>query len=117
MEPGSPGVHPGVVAARHAHPVLRRGSYRTVAAAGAAIAFVRSPVDGVSGPAVVVAINAGEAEASLQLDLPGLAGQHLVALSWPGMPAVPAGRIAVEGGHAVVTVPPRAGLVLRAEGG
>ena len=107
----------GVVAARHAHPVLRRGSYRTVAAAGAAIAFVRSPVDGVSGPAVVVAINAGEAEASLQLDLPGLAGQHLVALSWPGMPAVPAGRIAVEGGHAVVTVPPRAGLVLRAEGG
>lgn len=105
----------GAVAARHAHPVLRRGSYRTVAAAGTAMAFLRAPVAGVPGPAVVVAINAGDASAPLQLDLPDLTGYGLVAVPWAGMPDVPAGGVAVRDGRAGMTVPPRAGLVLRAE--
>jgi neopullulanase len=107
----------GAVAVRHANPVLRRGSYRTVAAWGAAMAFVREPVAGVSGPAVVVAINAGNAAVPLDLDLPELTGRRLVAVHWAGMPEAPAGGIAVDNGRATVTVPPRAGLVLRAEAG
>jgi neopullulanase len=107
----------GAVAARHANPVLRRGSHRTVAAWGAAMAFLRAPVDGVPGPAVVVAINAGDAAIPLDLDLPELSGHRLVAVDWAGMPDSPVGGVTVEDGRATVIVPPRAGLVLRAEAG
>jgi hypothetical protein len=79
------------------------------------MAFVRAPVDGVPGPAVVVAINAGNAAVPLELDLPELTGLRLVAVDWPGMPEAPAGGIAAGEGRPTVMVPPRAGLVLRAE--
>jgi neopullulanase len=107
----------GAVAARHANPVLRRGSYRTAAAWGAAMAFVRGPVAGAPGPAVVVAINAGDVAVPLDLDVPELTGQRLVAVHWAGMPDAPAGGVAVRDGRATLMVPPRAGLLLRAEAG
>ncbi|HEX5590248.1 MAG TPA: glycoside hydrolase family 13 protein [Candidatus Limnocylindrales bacterium] len=105
----------GAIAARHANPVLRRGAYRTVAAWGAAMAFVRTPEAGVPGPAVVVAINAGDATVPLDLAIPELDGRRLVALTWPGMAAGPDGGVAVRDGRAAVSVPPRAGLILRSE--
>jgi cyclomaltodextrinase len=105
----------GAIAARHALPVLRRGSYRTITAWGAAVAYLRSPVEGVAGPSVVVAVNAGDAEVPLELDVPELDGQQLHALTWAGMPALPGGGVPVRGGRATVTIPGRAGLVLRGE--
>ena len=105
----------GAVAVRRANPVLRRGGYRTVAAWGAAMAFVRTPVDGAAGPAVIVAVNAGDAAVPLDLDLPELTDHRLAPIGWPGLPEAPAGGVALRDGRASVTVPPRAGLVFRAE--
>ncbi len=107
----------GAVATRHAFPVLRRGSYRTVTGVGEAMAFLRAPVDDVPGPAVVVAINAGVAEVSLELDLPELGGHRLVAVHWSGMPEAPADDARVVDQRTSILVPPRAGLVFRAEAG
>ncbi len=60
--------------------MLRRGGYRTVAASDDAMAFVRTPVEGVEGvegPAIVVAINAGDAAIALDLGLPEHTGGRL----------------------------------------
>jgi len=107
----------GAVSLRHGNPVLRRGSYRTVAAWDAAVAFMRGPVADAPGPEVVVAVNARDAEIELDLDLPDLTGRQLVAVSWPGMPDPPPDPVTVSDGRATVHLPPRAGVVLRAEVG
>jgi neopullulanase len=103
----------GTVAARRANAVLRRGGYRTVGAEGPAMAFVRTPVAGVDGPALVVAVNAGDATVTLDLELADDTGDRLASVSWAGTPELPAGGIAVREGRATVRVPPRAGIVLR----
>jgi glycosidase len=105
----------GAVAARRANAVLRRGSYRTVGAWGAAMAFLRGRVPGIAGLPMIVAVNAGDAAVPLDLDLPDLTGHRLVAVHWAGMPEAPAGGVAVRDGRAIVEIPPRAGIVLRAE--
>ncbi len=105
----------GAIAARRAYPVLRNGGYRTVAASGTAMAFVRTPPAGSSDAAVIVVINAGDAAAPLDLDLADLTGHRLVAVPWAGMPEAPTGGIVIRSRRATVSVPPRAGLVLRDE--
>jgi cyclomaltodextrinase len=105
----------GAIAARRANPVLRRGTYRTVGAAGPAMAFLRGRVPGITGLPLVVAINAGDAEVPLDLDLPDLSGHRLVSLSWPGMPGLVAGGVDVADGRARITIPARAGIMLRGE--
>lgn len=107
----------GTIAIRRRYPVLRRGAYRTVAAWGGAMAFLRAPVEGVTGPALVVVINAGDAEIPLELDVPELAGHRLHGVESPGLAAIPAGGVEVRDGRATVTVPPRSAAILRAEAG
>ena len=105
----------GAVAARRANAVLRRGSYRTVGAWGAAMAFLRELVPGIAGLPMIVAVNAGDAAVPLDLDLSDLTGHRLVPVPWAGMPDAPAGGLVVRDGRATLEVPPRAGIVLRAE--
>lgn len=100
----------GAIALRNEHPVLRHGEYRTVAAVGSAVAYLRSSPDA----AIVVAINAGDVSATLPLDLPELDGRSLESVRWLGWPAAGPAVIAVNRGVAEVEVPPRDGLVLRA---
>ena len=100
----------GAVALRNDHPVLRRGAYRTVAAAGPTAVYLRADAD----EAFVVAINAGEASARLLLDLPELDGRSLESIRWPGWPAGSSADVTVSAGRTEVVVPPRDGLVLRA---
>jgi glycosidase len=110
----------GAIAARHEHPVLRHGAYRTVADWGAAMAYLRAPLEAAHGPAIVVAVNGGDAEVPLELALPELTDARLVPLRWTGL-AAPLGdtgddgTIRIQDGRAVVTVPARAGVILRAE--
>ena len=104
-----------VVAVRRASAVLRRGGYRTAAGQGPAMAFVRTPLPGIDGPAMVVAINSGEPDISLELDLPELADGQLTAIPLAGMQAGVGADAAVRDGHATVSVPGHSGLVLRAQ--
>ncbi|HEY8238434.1 MAG TPA: glycoside hydrolase family 13 protein [Candidatus Limnocylindrales bacterium] len=102
------------VAVRRAHPVLRRGGYRTIAASDASMAFIRTPAAGIEGPAIVVAINAGNTEATLELDLAGLVGR-LTSIPLEGPAVPPSSEVAIWDGRAAVNVSPRTGLVLRVE--
>ncbi len=100
----------GAVALRNDHPVLRRGTYRSVAAAGPLAAYLRSDAD----EAIIVAINTGDVAARLPLDVPELDGRSLRSIRWRGWPAAGSGKATVTAGRAEIEVPPRDGLVLRA---
>ena len=91
------------VALRHAKAVLRHGEYRTLAAEGQAIAYLRSAPDS----AVVVVLNAGDAPATLSFALDS--GAALAAHVLPGWPAA---TIEQDGSMVGVTVAPRSGGVL-----
>ena len=97
-------------ALRRASPVLRRGAFRVLAAQGMAMAYLRS--DGES--AFVIALNAAEEAARLEVDLPEAAGRRLVHVPLPG-DAEPVGPLVVADGRAVIEVPARAGRALRVE--
>ena len=92
------------IALRHAHPALRQANLRVVAAAGPAIAYLRSDVES----ALVVGINAGDAPCRLSLDAPELAGRTLHAVLPDDARAV---TIGPDGAYAL-DVPARSGLVL-----
>lgn len=81
--------HRSLIALRHAEPSLRTGAYRTVAADGSAYAFARGGRDG-----VLVAANAGAAEASLDV---GGVGERL----WGAGTAV-GGTVTLPGRSAAV---------------
>ena len=83
--------------------VLRHGEFRTLAAEGQAIAYLRSAPDS----AVVVVLNAGDAPATLSFALD--AGAALVAHVLPGWRAA---TIEQDGSMVGVTVAPRSGAVL-----
>ena len=70
-----------VLAARHALPALRRGSFRVAGSAEDAVAFLRGAVDGAS-PALVV-VNAGEHPVAVPVRVPELAAATLVDVSAP----------------------------------
>ena len=65
---------------RAAEPALRRGGWRIAAAAGEAMAFERIH----DGSRLLVAVNAGDQDARLALELPGSAGRRLEPLALPG---------------------------------
>jgi len=100
-----------VLRMRHAAPVLRGGAFRTAGAAGLALGFVRAGDD---GDVAVVAVNAGDQSAELDLDVPEAAGRRLAPVSLPGgdLSAV---DVAPDG-VLRLTVPPRTGAVLRPAG-
>jgi cyclomaltodextrinase / maltogenic alpha-amylase / neopullulanase len=72
------------IALRHREAVLRHGEYRTLAAAGDAVAYLRQH----EGDAAVVMLNAGDHEAALDISAPELSGRHLASAELPGV-AVP----------------------------
>jgi len=97
------------IALRHAQPTLRHGSFTNLGADGPWCAWRR---DGDAGTFVVV-VNAGDAEAAVELALPDLAGRNLVAEPWRGdEAAAPVGAVA-DDGRLRLTVPARDGFALR----
>ena len=102
-----------VLRARHELPSLRRGKFRLAGSAGDAVGFVRM---GPREAAAVVAVNAGDEGASLDLALPDLAGRRLIAVPLPGTgDATPAASAVVPGddGTLRLQVPGRSSIVLR----
>lgn len=93
----------GLVALRHASPVLRHGDFRLLAAEGAAIVFLR----GDEHDAMVVAVNAGEAPTRLTLPANLAARRHRQLLPERGD--------SISIGSDGLDVPPRTGVVLAAE--
>jgi cyclomaltodextrinase / maltogenic alpha-amylase / neopullulanase len=98
-----------VLALRHDTPALRRGEFRVAGSSGLAMGFVRA---GEGGEVAVVAVNAGEEPVELALGVGEAAGRRLVPAELPGVAAT-AVDVAADG-SAVVLVPPRTGVVLRA---
>jgi neopullulanase len=95
MDPGSRGAFPwdeslwdrdllaffqAATTLRNANPVLRHGALDTVAAEGSVHVFRRHD----DRSSVVVAVNAGEDDRSVELQLPSLRGRQLVRESLPG---------------------------------
>ncbi|HEY5488679.1 MAG TPA: glycoside hydrolase family 13 protein [Candidatus Limnocylindrales bacterium] len=93
-----------VVALRHAQGALRHGSYRTLAAAGHAIAYGRGEDDDVA----VVAINAGESETTLELRTDDLRGRRIEPIS---LPAMAQATMSEHDGSMRLTLPARSGGV------
>lgn len=92
-----------VLAARHEHVALRRGTVRTLAAAGGAVAFLREA----EGRTALVALNAGAEAARLPIRLPE--GRTYRSLALPGLPA---GTIDDAGEVRLVALPAQGALVL-----
>jgi neopullulanase len=91
----------GLIALRHSHHVLRRGRFELLGAEGSAVAYGmvdrehsngrRTEVGGgltdvptSAGRSIVVAVNAGDAPARLNLEIPELAGHFAEQVSWSG---------------------------------
>jgi cyclomaltodextrinase len=95
----------GAIAVRHAEPALRADGYRRLAASGMACAYLRSDA---GGTAALVAINAGEQPASLELPaMPGPASELILATA-ESSPELPGG----DGSHRLA-LPPRWGGIWR----
>ena len=95
---------------RSSEPALRDTPVRVVGAAGSAVAFER----GTGAARFVVAANAGDAAARLELrfaDAPGGAGGHLASIELPGFDRPAETRIL--DGRATVELAARSGAVLR----
>jgi cyclomaltodextrinase / maltogenic alpha-amylase / neopullulanase len=91
---------------RHEHPVLREGSFRIAGAEGSCVAWIR--VDG--DAAILVALNNGDAPATLVVDVPELAGRTLDPIRLPGDAA--GDPLDVGTGRVPVPIPARSGRVL-----
>jgi len=101
----------GATALRHAHPVLRHGSFEIVTAQGGAVAYRRR----LDRDDVVVVVNAGDDMQLLYLEVPGLEGRSLVPQRWAGSPAGQVSDvIPVIDGWAAIEMAPRDGAVLLA---
>jgi len=117
----------GLIAVRHAEPMLRHGRFELLAARGSAVAYglfdpgKSEPVSsvlghtGISKPtrSIVVAVNAGDAPAHLECVLPDQADYRVQRVSWRGCEW---GKAFVsrplERGTLVVELAPREGVVL-----
>ena len=106
----------GAIALRHANAVLRHGTFAVTTAEGPTIAYRRTD----ESASMIVALNAGDDDRTLDLTLPDLAGRWLVAETWPGATVLDRGgtrAVEVDGaGCATVSLPARDGLVLRTAG-
>jgi cyclomaltodextrinase / maltogenic alpha-amylase / neopullulanase len=96
------------IALRHDEAALRRGSFRVAAAGAGGMAFERV----LGEERLVVALNAAEAEVSLDVDLPGANGCRLEPRPLPGVAAA-TGTVVDGRGHARVVVTARSGAVFR----
>ena len=74
----------GLIALRHAEPVLRRGRFELLAAEGSAVAYRMVDVKNPAARSIVVVANASDTPARLSFELPGPAGQRVEQVSWRG---------------------------------
>jgi neopullulanase len=95
-----------MIALRHAHPVLRHGEFRILAAAGEAVAYGRLG----AGAAAVVVLNAGENPTQLSFATDDFGSSELHALKLPGEPYPVVGGSA--DGRLEIEVAGRSGAVL-----
>nr|MBA3307171.1 glycoside hydrolase family 13 protein [Chloroflexota bacterium] len=106
----------GAVALRQAHPVLRHGDFRVIAAQGPAMAYLRSDPNDTSD-AWLVALDPGEEDAVLTIKeeaLAGLAGASVEVVRWEGWPEGSVGSIQrLDGGGLALQLPSRGALVAR----
>ncbi|MFI5259894.1 MAG: alpha-amylase family glycosyl hydrolase, partial [Candidatus Limnocylindrales bacterium] len=105
----------GLIALRHANPVLRRGRFESLAVEGSAVAYGMFDREGSGGRSIVIAVNAGDRPAHLGFEHPGLAGHHAEQVSWPGRGWVTtfASR-SLERGALEVELQAREGVVIEA---
>ena len=103
----------GLIAFRHADPVVRHGRFELLGTADAAVAFGLFGIEK-SDRSIIVAINAGDQPARLELELPDLAGRRVAQVNWPGDQwGTTFAPRSVEAGRLVVEIEAREGLVLR----
>ena len=101
----------GAIHLRRDNPVLRRGRTRVLGANDSAMAYLRS--DDASA-AFVVALNAGEAAASLVVDVPEMSGRTATVVSWEGWRPDAGPLPHIDGaGRLSLIVPARDALVVR----
>lgn len=101
----------GAIALRHAHPVLRHGDFRVLAAQGPAICYVRSGE--AADEAIIVALDSGSEDASVEIHLPEGRDRPLEPIEWDGWPVGARGRVEQSDGKATLHVPARGCLILR----
>ncbi len=99
----------GLVERRASEPALRAGQVNVVAAAGGAVAYERSLGD----TRLIVAINAADDPARLDLRLDAADGRRLAAVELAGGFGAVEGGPVVSGGLATVELGPRCGSILR----
>jgi cyclomaltodextrinase len=79
----------GLIALRAAEPVLRRGQFQLLAAEGSAVAYRMFEPGGSSegsiGRSIVVALNAGDEPARLDVNVADLAGATAKQVTWSGL--------------------------------
>jgi cyclomaltodextrinase / maltogenic alpha-amylase / neopullulanase len=93
----------GLIALRHAESVVRNGRFELLGAADSAVAFGLIGLEKFDR-SMVVAVNAGDHPARLELELSGLAGLSVTQVGWPGNGwqttfeprAIDVGRLVVE---------------------
>src|SRR5664279_1800631 len=102
----------GLIAVRHAVPVVRHGRFELLSAVDSAVAYGLFGTEK-SDRSIIVAVNAGEQPARLELDLPELSGGSVEQVSWPGARWESTFETrTVEAGSFAIEVAAREGLVL-----
>ena len=102
----------GLIALRHAEPVVRHGRFELLGAEGSAVAYGLLGADRFDR-SIIVAVNAGDRPARLELEIPDLSGQPVDRVAWRGdeWKATLAPQT-IEAGALVVEIAAREGLVL-----
>jgi cyclomaltodextrinase len=99
------------IALRHANPVLRAGEFQIAGAHEGAVAYLRATAE----DAMLVALNAASGPVRLPLADAGLAGRTFAEVPLAGRRGLSAPLKLDGSGQASLALPPRTGVVLRAE--
>jgi glycosidase len=106
-----------LIAARRTWPVLRGGEMRLLAAAGPAVAYLRTrtsdePTESGGPSTALVALNNGESSASLRVGIADPGGATWTSEPLPGLPVLPDLTSGPDGSFAL-DLPARSGVLLR----
>ena len=108
----------GLIAARHANDVLRRGTFELLVAEGSAVAYRMFDSERPTEQSIVVAINAANVPVLLTIERPDLAGHRAEQVSWPGRDWVTAfAPRLLDEGPLVVELAAREGVAVRVASG
>lgn len=99
-------LHRRLIALRHAHPVLRRGTYQVVATEGLAYVFSRT----LGAAQALVAVNAGTEAVQLKVPLDPTLAEDMIVL-WLTTGPEESGHCDRQGATLHLTLPARTGLI------